>query len=89
MNDTKINSKTTSSEPKKLYVRLESYMGNENVILMNNGVVTSKVTESGEQTKVVLQGSTAFRGFIGALTELFGYFIKSTWTDRDNQNTED
>ena len=90
MNDTKINSKTTSSKPKELYVHLENPEGGEEVILMNNGVTTSRIpTEFGEQKKVVLQGDTAFRGFIGTFTELFGYRIKNTWTDNDVQITED
>lgn len=90
MNTEKNNSKNTTSEPKELYVHLEHLEGGEEVILMNNGVTTSRIpTNFGEQKKFVLQGGTAFRGFIGTITELFGYRIKNTWTDNDIQNTED
>lgn len=88
--ETRINTRRTASgEPKELYVQLEGWDGTE-ILLMNDGVMTVKrVLNGSDEVKQVLQGRSAFRGFVGTFIELFCYTIKKAWAENDNEYMEE
>lgn len=89
MNDTKNTTRTQGGEPRELYVHLVSHDDAPEIIMMNDGVTTQKLAgEFDESVSKVLQSRTAFRGFVGAICELFGYSTKSAWTEQIYETTE-
>lgn len=65
-----------NEKPKKMYVVITDKNGID-ATLVNDGVTTAILPAN----KQVLQSQAAFRGFVGTMTELFGYTITKAWDE--------
>lgn len=77
-----------NKEPKQVSVEIRT-AADRHITLTNDGISTTR-TEEGDPTQtILLQSRTAFRGFVGALTQLMGWSITDAWdSTEDGDYTE-
>lgn len=87
MND----NRNTTKEPKQVSVEIRTAAG-RHITLTNDGISTTRTEDGDASRTILLQSRTAFRGFVGALTELMGWSITDAWdssSDSDQRETGD
>ncbi|MBR1644290.1 MAG: hypothetical protein IJ684_02835 [Bacteroidales bacterium] len=83
-----MNTRQRGQEPDRLTVVLKDDL-KERMELMNDGSVTTYYDEEGDEVYRILQTRSAFRGFVGSLTELMGYVMVDGYGEWDEEGGEE
>lgn len=83
-----MNTRQRRQEPDRLTVVLKDNL-RYRIKLMNDGSVTTHYDEEGDEVCRILQTRSAFRGFVGSLTELMGYEMVDGYGEWDEEGGEE
>lgn len=76
-----------NTEPTRVSVEIITNDPDRRIILTNDGISTSRSEKGIAESTIILQNRAAFRGFVGALTELMDWDTARAW-DSSEYTTE-